>query len=239
MTNKFDHKLWGKIVPDGPQFCCWGGKRLIRELLSKLDLQPTDKVLDLCCGQGVMADYMKKASIVVGIDISREAINQAQRLSKNKKAVFVVGNARSLPFADNSFDKIISRDADVWMHKDKNRLMREINRVLTPGGIFVWQSYATSEKPMSSKTRKVLRDVGYTIQEMPYLPKIKEMFEDIGLKVLSLNSLHKIYSEDNLKMLARAKEIKAPSNLIKLLEWEKELFSKNLWTGVLVTARKI
>lgn len=230
----FDHSLWGLVVPDGSRFCHWGGKRLSKKLAERLDVSVEDSVLDLCCGEGGITDFLHGTGKIVGIDISEEAILQARASSVNSKAAFIAGDARKLPFPAQAFDKVIAQDADVWMHPDKAGLMREIARVTKPGGTFLWQSYVTREKTISSKTARLLEQVGYTVHDMPEKSQIARMFLENGFAISSVESLHSIYARDNEHMLYRAQSIQAPHQLTELLEWERELFRKNLWTGVLV-----
>ena len=157
----------------------------------------------------------------------------------------MTADARFLPFPNNSFDKIVSQDADAWMHTDKKSLMLEINRVLKVNGTFMWQSYATSEHSTKDKTKKLLRGVGYDFNDLPAYTGIKKMFLDSGFSIVKFYSLHDIYSKDNISMLRKALKIKkltgdkSIDNYINLLQWEKKLFKDHLWTGVLITATKI
>ena len=241
---KFDHALWGDIVPDGPRFCHCGGKRISKQLAKELKISAKDKVLDLCCGQGGLTDYLTKASLVIGIDTSAEAIAEAQKTARNTKTLFMTADARFLPFPDASFDKVISQDADAWMHADKKSLMREINRVLRQNGLFVWQSYAT-ERSIQGQTRRVLKAVGYDFNNLPNCKELKKMFLNSGFSIVKSRSLHEIYSRDNILMLHKALAIKkltkdkSINNYIQLLEHEKNLFKNKSWTGVLVIRKKL
>lgn len=249
ISMNFNHTLWGEIVPDGPRFCHWGGRKISRTLVKMMRIKSYDRILDLCCGEGGTTDYISKAQLVVGIDISKKAIKRACKNAKSSNTLFLTADARSLPFADKSFDKIICQDADVWMYGDKGSLMNEVNRVLTPNGLFVWQSYASNETDTKIKTKRLLGNVGYIFNELPCLSEVKNMFRGYGFSIINYSSLYKIYREGNMRMLARAKSIKsskiylqnqeAIDNLIVLLEWERELFRKKLWTGVLVIAKKL
>ena len=235
----FNHNLWGKIVPDGPRFCHWGGKNMSKKLSELMVINSKDRILDLCCGQGGTTDYLGQARFVVGIDISKNAIEIAQKTAKNPRVLFLTANARSLPFSDNSFNKIICQDADAWMYKDKKSLMKEAYRILCPNGMFIWQSYATNENPIQKRTRKVLKNVGYIFNELPLVSDIKSMFTQTGFSIIKFQSIHKIYSADNIRMLKKSMGIKKLNknkrnakdirHLIELLQWEKILFKKNLF----------
>jgi len=236
---EFDHSLWGQVVPDGSRFCHWGGKRLSKRVAKQLGTCENDCVLDVCCGEGGTIDFLQQAKNIVGIDISVEAILRAQTSGSNENAVFVVADAQHLPFPSHTFDKALAQDADAWMHPDKIGLMREIARVIKPGGKFVWQSYTTRKK-LCPQITDLLEQVGYSCYDMPEESKIPIMFKEGGFTIESIRSLHSVYTADNMRMLRRARTLctKSAENLLQLLELEQGLFRKNLWTGTLITARR-
>ena len=236
----FDHSLWGLVVPDGSRFCHWGGKSLSKKLAARLKLQKTDLILDLCCGEGGLTDYLPDAGLVVGIDISQEAVSRAQLSAKHPNVHFTQADARKLPFGANTFNKVLAQDADVWMQADKHALMREVARVMKPSGVFLWQSYMTREQHLSSKTVDLLQRLGYSSHNMPRESEIPDMFTKNGFTVKNIESLHCTYAADNIRMLSRARKLNKESyeNLLQLLEWERSLFEDDVWTGILVSAKR-
>lgn len=83
-------------------------KKDVGHILKTLPLVPDSKVLDLCCGNGLLAftvsDRVRK---LVGVDMSPVMLERANRVSKRKngeKVAFINGEAVSLPFKDDSFD---------------------------------------------------------------------------------------------------------------------------------------
>ena len=94
------------------------------------------KVLDWGCGTGIYAKILtKKGATVKGIDISNKEIEIAKR--ENPSVEFKVANAQKLPYRNNEFDIALSALA-LYYTKDWNPLLKEINRVLKPNGIFVF-----------------------------------------------------------------------------------------------------
>jgi ubiquinone/menaquinone biosynthesis C-methylase UbiE len=53
-------------------------------LLKRLNLKPGDRLLDLACGQGVLARHLPKGVSYVGVDISPSLIRDAQKRSPHK-----------------------------------------------------------------------------------------------------------------------------------------------------------
>jgi len=102
------------------------------------------RVLDAGCGGGRNLNYLMKSGFeVCGIDKSPEAIAQVQALAALLAPHLSPGNFRvelveSMSFANEDFDVVISsavlhfaRDEDHW-----HEMVREMWRVLKPGGIF-------------------------------------------------------------------------------------------------------
>ena len=88
-------------------------------------------VLDAGCGEGVLSLLMAaKGAQVTGVDLSSENIEAARGRAGelNSNVDFVVGDAEALPFADNSFDLVVS--SHVIEHlPDPLQGLREIHRV--------------------------------------------------------------------------------------------------------------
>jgi ubiquinone/menaquinone biosynthesis C-methylase UbiE len=97
------------------------------------------RVLDVGCGVGedvfALAEHLGSSSLVVGIDVCLERIDDAQRALRNValNIRFAVGDARSLPFADDGFD-VVRADGLFQELAERGRAMRELSRVTVPGG---------------------------------------------------------------------------------------------------------
>jgi ubiquinone/menaquinone biosynthesis C-methylase UbiE len=90
-------------------------------------------LLDLGCGEGLLALLKRKDVYLAGIDLSPELIEMAARNGYDRACV---GQLTELPFEDASFDYVVS--LDVFGHvdfADKDALLAEIKRVLRPGGV--------------------------------------------------------------------------------------------------------
>lgn len=108
------------------------GTRVRNSYLLKF-LQPKrgDRILDVGCGVGYFADLLtEKGAEVWGVDLDRDSIRVA-RLVLSERVKFA--SAESLPFDDNSFDKILCSEVLEHISDDK-KAIREILRVVKPGG---------------------------------------------------------------------------------------------------------
>ncbi len=96
------------------------------------------KLLEIGCGNGDLSVEIARLGFeVVGIDVSEPGIRQAVELSKKEsldaKAQFMVMDATSLEFPDNSFDTVLI--AEVLEHvRDSRKLMEEAVRIVRNGG---------------------------------------------------------------------------------------------------------
>jgi ubiquinone/menaquinone biosynthesis C-methylase UbiE len=108
-------------------------------------LQAGERVLDLGCGEGrhVISAYVEGEADVVGVDLCLKDLLTAQQKAQdfigegNADHGFGLANADALqlPFADNTFDKVIC--SEVLEHiPDYEGALSEIERILKPGGLF-------------------------------------------------------------------------------------------------------
>jgi ubiquinone/menaquinone biosynthesis C-methylase UbiE len=113
------------------------GKRfLVKKILKKYCHKRKDLILlDVGCGTGINMKVMGKFGKVFGVDISKDAIFFCKK--RGLKNIYKSG-IEKLKFKNNSFDVVTS--LDVLYHKgvkDDIRAMKELHRVLKPGGCFV------------------------------------------------------------------------------------------------------
>ncbi len=117
-----------------------GHRPVGEQAIALMDLPPDARVLDVGCGSGwatrVMADKASQGR-VVGIDISDAMVTLAADTSKNFLNVeFRVASAEKLPFFDGEFSHAFSMES-LYYYADMVSALREIKRVLAPGGVFV------------------------------------------------------------------------------------------------------
>jgi SAM-dependent methyltransferase len=97
-------------------------------------------VLDLGCGNGRHALYFARQGFnASGIDISPQAIEWARDWAEREMVAvnFRVGDVTQLPYADDSFDVIVSHGVlDHMLMSDAKATAKEAARVLRPGGLF-------------------------------------------------------------------------------------------------------
>ncbi len=99
--------------------------------------QPQGNILDIGTGTARWAIYLaKKENMVKAIDISKKMLTIARKKINNEKVNvdLIEATGENLPFSDDSFD-VITAFGDVLSYTDDyEEMLREINRVLLPGG---------------------------------------------------------------------------------------------------------
>ncbi len=107
------------------------------DLLELATGETGDWVLDLATGTGHSAMAMPAgAGVVVGLDLTLPMMREGVRMAAERGLGyirFVGGDAQQLPFADASFDRVVSRIAPHHFPNIRAAL-REVRRVLAPGG---------------------------------------------------------------------------------------------------------
>ncbi len=109
-----------------------GLDRRWRRLAASAVVQPGSRVLDACCGTGDLAlAAEREGGRVTGLDFSEEMLVRAR--SKSQTVEWVRGDLLALELADGSFDAA-TVGFGVRNLSDLERGLRELHRVLRPGG---------------------------------------------------------------------------------------------------------
>ena len=158
----YNSKFWTEVVQDLNNF---------------FKLKNGSKILDIGCGKGFMLfDFMKLNPnfVLEGIDISEYAITNAV---PEVKKFLKIGNAKSLPYEDNSFDLVISintthnlelnqckkalSEMERVSRKDKYLIVDAYSNEIEKGRIFAWN--LTAKTILSTNEWiSLFEEAGYT-----------------------------------------------------------------------------
>lgn len=154
------------------------------------------KLLDAACGAGhwsIAASFLNAQ--VYGIDSTENYLNVARRINqkfKRKNLKFTFGKMESLPYPDDFFDYVISYCA--WMYTDRPLTLKEMYRVLKPGGRIylgavagwgwyfqlIWQGIREGRRYLIFESLKAIKKrIQVTEKEA------RRLFERQGLKIIN------------------------------------------------------
>lgn len=93
------------------------------------------KLLDIGSSTGIIDNYLADHFLeVTGVDIDQEAVDYAQESFQKKNLKFMVDDIMGLNFSNDTFDVIVC--THIYEHvPDAQTMVKEIYRVLKPGGI--------------------------------------------------------------------------------------------------------
>lgn len=119
---------------EGWHFWFAGRRDLIARLLHRYAAGRTGVALDLGCGTGAGLDELaRRCGAVLGLDLRPEGLADTRR--RFPASWLVQADAARLPLAEGSVDLVLA--LDVLEHLDDEAALREIRRVLRPGGMLV------------------------------------------------------------------------------------------------------
>jgi len=125
-------------------------ENLTNHCISMIDILENKTILEIGCGNGVQTKYILnkyKPKSITGIDLNEENIKIANREKERrgiKNAHFYVDDAQQLSkFEDDSIDVIINIES-AFHYPDKPLFLKQLFRVLKPGGHFLIADILTS-----------------------------------------------------------------------------------------------
>jgi ubiquinone/menaquinone biosynthesis C-methylase UbiE len=135
-----------------------------RRAASALRLGGAQRLLDVACGPGnftgALAEKLADGGLAVGFDISEPMLTRAVLDNTSARTCYVRGDARTLPFADETFDAVCCFGA-LYLVPEPFRVAREMVRVLRPGGrIAILTSYASEADPLRHVLTGAARLIG-------------------------------------------------------------------------------
>lgn len=116
-------------------------KSRIDLILSYLNPQEKDRILDVGCGVGTFVFHCAQSGACCeGVDYSQESLNMAKKLVsrfglEGRVRFSCCDVSQGLPFADGTFNKVVAADFIEHLGEvQKIKLLSEVHRLLSPGG---------------------------------------------------------------------------------------------------------
>jgi len=148
--------------------------------ITQLDLKPNDTIFEVGIGTGLNLPLYPASCRLTGIDLSQEmldkAVERAQKLIM-PNVVLKVMDATSLDFADNEFDKAVATYT-ISAVPDPVAVLREMRRVVKPGGLLVLLNHFRSDRRLSGRLEDLVAPVCTRLgwkSNLPMTPLLKQV----------------------------------------------------------------
>ena len=160
----------------------------LNDLLGTLDLRPDERVLDLGCGAGVIAEYIsnEKNVHVTGLDYAGSAIEEANHRTAGKRSrlTFLQGDMNALDLEPNSFDAVVSLDTLYWVADLEDTLSKLVGALRLGGrmGIFMNHHLENGQgperlAPENTKLAIALSNLGIRFEVGDYTRQVGEFWQ--------------------------------------------------------------
>ncbi|MEJ2627099.1 MAG: methyltransferase domain-containing protein [bacterium] len=164
----------------------------LKEYMKKINLKSGDRVLDVGAGTGRLTAYLSEIvgaeGMVICEDIAENMLRKAKSKIKNPNTNFVCDDASFLALRDNFADSVVL--FSIFPHLKKPlRALKEIRRVLKPGGTFL-----VLHIECSATLNRFHKELNTIVSEdvLPPADKLAAMAVSAGLKII------KAYEQDDL-----------------------------------------
>ncbi|MEK5039260.1 demethylmenaquinone methyltransferase [Sporosarcina sp. FSL K6-3457] len=127
-------------------------KKWRNDIMVRMNVREGAHVLDVCCGTAdwtiALAEAAGTAGHVTGLDFSEGMLEVGRpKTEKHPNITLVQGNAMELPFPNNSFD-YVTIGFGLRNVPDYLTVLKEMNRVLKPGGMIACLETSQTEIPV-------------------------------------------------------------------------------------------
>lgn len=167
------------------------------DLVERIEVsEPLNNVLEIACGTGRvtkhLATTLPSAANLVATDLNNDMLAIAKQVVTDRELTWQVADAHDLPFGDCSFDLVVCQYG-VMFFGDKPKAFAEINRILRPGGVFLFNTWHQLQyNALSQMAQTVLEQVHPTdppkfLEKGPYSfydqSAIQQLVEEAGFSI--------------------------------------------------------
>ena len=186
------------------------------EAILQLEISPSSTVLDLACGTAdlsiLIAKELNHEGQLVCCDVNPDMLRVGQdqfhdTIAPSCQTHFVLGNGQALPFADNSFDRLII-GFGLRNFNDIQQGLKEFYRTLKPRGMLLVLEFSKPQHPLLGDAYKaysnhIIPNLGQwiandresyqylvdSIQQHPDQNTLQKMIEDEGFNSCSYQNI--------------------------------------------------
>ena len=200
-----------------------------REIFGGID---GGRILDVACGAGqfieILQDSLKSWNEIFGMDVDAQYLNEARQKYPGDCYRFVVGNSEQIPYPANVFN-LVSISKGLHHIKDPGLVLKEMKRVLIPGGYLVINEMYSDRLSESQNSQKLYHHLRAEVDNMLgihhfYTLRKKEIIHFAeSLKLTGILVYEYIENQDDPLNIDKIKEYsdKLDSWLVQLKDHEK------------------
>lgn len=159
--------------------------------LSHWKIQKNDRILDIGCGGGATLKRMAEEITdghLTGVDYSPVSVRESSILNTEEiasgKLSVLEASVESLPFEDNTFDKVITVES-FYFWPDPVENLKEVRRILKPGGTFLLVADIYGKDGLSEDILENIRQ--YSLLN-PTIEEFRQMFTKAGFSEILVHT---------------------------------------------------
>jgi ubiquinone/menaquinone biosynthesis C-methylase UbiE len=140
------------------------GAPLATDLIEIAALRPGERVLDVACGTGVVArlaaERVGDTGAIAGLDLNPGMLAVARSVTPSDMVIdWHEASAEAMPLSDESFDVVLCQ-LGLQFVPDKPAALREMRRVLAPGGRLIMNVAGPTPPPFAIADEALARHIG-------------------------------------------------------------------------------
>ena len=144
-------------------------------------IDEADSVLECACGTGaITVEIAKKCRKVLATDFAEGMLKRASRKCRKYSNVIIrKEDITNIKCADESFDKVVAGNV-IHLLPEPAKAMKELERVVKPGGKIIIPTYINMSKSSSGIAVKFIEKLGAEFKRQFDIDSYRRFFEDMG-----------------------------------------------------------
>lgn len=174
-------RLYAPLMESDPDF--------YREICARIrpHLKSDMEVLELACGPGPLSRPLSSnVREWLATDFSENMIAQAKKQGESERLHFSVADATALPYPDAHFDCVVIANA-LHIMPQPEQAMREISRVLKPGGLLCAPTFLWAEGKANKFRKRVMSLAGFKVYREWDSKSFSQFVRSYGFTVLEMD----------------------------------------------------